>query len=117
MEAIADFLEGAGLVVFEAEAQPDNLALLAVEVAERRHQIGEIGPVKQRKQFGRKREGAGLIREDVHHRLPDPPDRVGNELHISRWIEAARRFDQTEVSFVNEIEEVDAEAAISLRVR
>ena len=52
----------------------------------------------------------------MRDRLPDPPDRIGDELDVALRVEAARRFDQPEVALVNEIEKGDAEAAVALRV-
>src|SRR5436190_3146339 len=38
--------------------------------------------MKEREQLGRKRERACLIGKRVHHRLPDPPHRVRDELDV-----------------------------------
>ena len=45
MQPVADLLQRARLVVFEAETQPHDLALLAVEITEGGLEPGEIGPM------------------------------------------------------------------------
>src|SRR5206468_409340 len=72
--------------------------------------------VQRREQLGWKGERARLVRQRVHHRLPDPPHRVADELHVARRIEPARGFDETQISFVDEVEERDAQTAIAFGV-
>src|SRR3989442_5242498 len=42
MQPVADFLQRARLVVFQAEAEPHHLALLAVEIVQRAGELVEI---------------------------------------------------------------------------
>ena len=62
----------------------------------------------------RNANGARLICDRTRDRLPDPPRRIGGKLISLAVIEFFDRFDQTEVAFLNKIEEQHAAADISL---
>ena len=51
----------------------------------------------------------------MHHRLANPPQRRRLKIRARR-IEATRGFDQSEIAFVNQIEQRHAEAAKTLRI-
>jgi hypothetical protein len=57
-----------------------------------------------------------VIGDGLNDRLADPPYRVGDEFHVALGIEAARRFHQSHVPFVNQIQEGKAETPIALGV-
>ncbi len=73
--------------------------------------------VERAEHLGWERKRPRRIGEHVHQRLAHPPDGVRDELDVARGIEAPRRFDESEIAFVDEIEERHAEAAIPFRVR
>jgi len=49
--------------------------------------------------------------------LWDPPHAVSDELDVVLGIEMARRLDEAEIAFVNQIEKRDTELTIAARVR
>ena len=49
-------------------------------------------------------------------RLPDPPDRVGDELDVLLGIVLLRRVDQPDVPLVDQVEEEHVRVAEALRV-
>ena len=63
---------------------------------------------------GHQARGAGIgvgagFREQVHHRLPDPPQRRGLEVRVVRGIEPPCCLDQSEIAFVDQVQERHAE--------
>ena len=47
----------------------------------------------------------------MHHGLTDPPHRCGLKVRVAGWIETPCRFDEPEVTFVNQVEQRHAEPA------
>src|SRR5262245_51111902 len=62
-------------------------------------------------------DGARLVGDRARDGLTDPPRRVRRELEALRVVELLDRTDETEVAFLNEIEERHAPADVTLRDR
>src|SRR5439155_13673572 len=58
-----------------------------------------------------------LVRDPAREGLPDPPPGVGAEVNAALDVESIDRGDQPEVSFLDEIEELDAAIPIAARER
>jgi len=56
------------------------------------------------------------VSQAMHDALTNPPHAVADERELTVGVEMARRLDETEVAFVNEIQEGHAELAIASRV-
>src|SRR6185436_11676601 len=69
------------------------------------------GQQSRRGRFG----GPAGLGKQVHHRLSHPPQRRRLKIR-ARWIVSSSRFDQSEVAFVNQLEQRHAEPAKALRV-
>ena len=73
-------------------------------------------PVEQIRLLLRESERTALIGQRVDDGLPNPPDRIGDELHVLARIETLGRLNQADVPFVDEVEERESAAAIAFRV-
>src|SRR5260370_38482201 len=62
-------------------------------------------------------DGAGVVADRTADRLADPPGGVGPELIAALILELVYRFDQADVAFLDEIEELQAAIGVFLRNR
>ncbi len=60
-------------------------------------------PVRLLHAVDRQPHGVGLLGDRLLDRLPDPPDRVGDEAELAPFVEAFRRRDQTDVAFGDQV--------------
>src|SRR5438093_1247821 len=63
-----------------------------------------------------KAEHARVLRKGVEDRLPHPPYRVGDELHVALGVEPLARLDEAERALVDQVEEGEAQPAVPLGV-
>ena len=59
-------------------------------------------------------DGAGLIRNGAGDGLADPPRCIGGELEALGMVKLFNRFDQTQVTFLDQVQELHAAAHIAL---
>ena len=63
-----------------------------------------------------KPERAALVAQGMDDRLPDPPDRIGDELDLFLRIEALGRLDQADVALVDQVQKGEPAPAVALGV-
>src|SRR5260370_30311471 len=59
-------------------------------------------------------DGAALVGDRARHRLPDPPRRVGRKLEAALILELVARAHQSDVSFLDKVEETQAAVGVAL---